>query len=227
MRQDPFEKLKTMEKQWELKIHPERTVPVYRPTDKSLYFFLDKFIEDYSWREKILTNQIDISVFPLNERYEPIIGDQHGKKTYGILRWLSKLNYINLSDNENGSYEVNVLDIDDIYELYNGLHPEIEPAIIKYNFDTGLVQFNNKLIKIRNINKKIFNLLIKNTNERISKSKIWRELGYRDSMKKQSTTDLNGYITNLRQALGANCKEISLKTKEGFLTLHADLEITD
>lgn len=198
---------------------PEDTAPVVRPTDADLFTFLDKFLEDYSWREDILRSEILLHIFE-RDRYEP---SQLHK--YDILRWLRDKSFLSFTNTDDDGFLLitNVEEMQ-LHELVGALHPKIKPAVIEYSPATRVVIFNGKKHRMHaSDNHKIFHLLATHPNERISKEKVWRSIGFRHT-RKRDIDDFSKLVARVRTTVGASVEEIMLKDN---VTLNATVKITD
>ncbi len=195
-----------------------------RPTDSTLYKFLDTFLENYSWREDIFSDSINLSVFESNDTSDSYKITEESQNLYDTLRWLSSNKYLFLANNHDGTVTLNNVNDEELYELMAGLKPHISPAIVIYNPTTKEVWFNGRKHKLqRGKNLKIFHLLATNQNERLSKEAVWRSIGFRKT-KKRDTSDFSKLVANVRTSVDASLEEIQLAET---LTLHADVKIID
>ncbi len=198
---------------------PEDTTPFGRPTDVALHTFLDKFLEDYSWREDIFRDEIEVSVFNDGKRE---LSQQY---KYDILRWLRKESYIHFTNvQDSGSVLVGSVKDIELYELLATLHPKIIPADIVYSPSTKIVIFNGKRHRMQQGDTyKIFHLLATNPNERITKAQIWRSINKRQTIKRE-VGSFSSLIARVRTSVGASNDEILLKDE---VTLNGQVKISD
>jgi hypothetical protein len=212
--------LKSQAKKLHDSTFPEDTLAIVRPTDADLYSYVDKFTEDYSWREDILKDEILLHVFNCEEQDSIQLGN------YNILRWLREKKYIQFSNaDENGWILINNVKDDELNKLLGTLHPEIIPADITYSAYDRVVIFNGKRHKMHegSDSHKIFHLLATHPNERISKARVWRAINQRSSTKRQDN-NFSSLIKRVRTSVGATKQEISLKDT---VVLNATVKITD
>ncbi len=204
--------------------YPEDAVEFKRPTDVDLYNFLDKFIDNYSWREDIFGDRMDINIFNYDYRQDKYEITEAGQRKYDIIRWLNQARYLSYVNNQNGTVTVHAVKESELDEFITTLCPEIAPATITFSASTKAVVFNgNKKQMQAGKIFKIFQYLAERPNERIPKTDIWRLTGRRDSYK-GSKSDLSRNIGNVRTSLGATTDEIQLRE---FVTLHANVARTD
>lgn len=212
-------RLENKEKKLHDSIFPEDAMPISKPTDVALYTFLDKFLEDYSWREDILREEIELPVFDSEKR------ELTQQNKYDILRWLRKGSYIYFTNaQDDGSVLVSNVKDNELHDLLASLHPEITPANIAYSPSTKVVIFNGKKHHMQHGDTyKIFHLLATHPNERITKAQIWRSINKRYTNKREINT-FSSLIARVRESVGASNEEIFLKDK---VTLHARVIISD
>lgn len=199
---------------------PEDSDRILRPTDVALHAFLDKFLDGYSWREDITRGQISLRVFNMKEG--PATTGE--RELYNLLRWLRSKKYLSFHNvDDSGFLEIYDVDESALEALLDDLHPEIKPATIIYFPVERVVIYNGVKHKMRNRNLKLFDLLARNPNERISKEKVWRAIGFRASTKRERDR-FSKIINDTRITLGATTSEIMLQDS---VTLHAHVEISD
>lgn len=225
MAKDPHERLKTLKKQREIEnLLPEDAVPLTRPTDRDLYNFLEQFTDDYSWREDILSDKMNVNVFEYDTANDSYTVSETEQEKYNIFRWLRDKKYLQFDNNQDGTITVFRVNEDSLYKLMNELHPDIQPATVTYSPSSKIVIFNGKQVGMyTGESHTIFHLLASRPNERISKEAIWRAIGKRAKLKREKDK-FSILIDRVRTSVGANKKEINLK---GSVTLHANVKIID
>ncbi len=217
--------LKKLGADFHIRSFPEDGTTFFRPPDVVLHTFLLKFLDDYSWREDMPQNHIRLHIFERDEfspeTPKPAINEQ---EQYDLLRWLRLNKYLTFS-NADGDGFVDIHDVDDLAleNILDGLSPEIKPAKVTYVPSDRVVIYNGLRHKMRGRNLKIFDLLARNPNDRISKEKIWRTAGIR-AVSKRDYAAFSKMINDVRITLKASGDEIKL---DGSVTLHAYVEIID
>ena len=199
---------------------PEDTLAIVRPTDADLYSYVDKFTEDYSWREDILRSEMSLQIFS-SEIHQP-----HESRIYDILRWLRKEKFLHFTNVDDDGWLL-VSGVDDLAlnELLGTLKPTIVPANIQYSPSTSTVTFNGVSHKMHKNGDthKILHYLATRPNERISKERIWRCINKRVASKRDRNA-FSSLINRVRTSVGASDKEILL---DNTVTLNATVQIID